>query len=100
MSALMRVREWRPAAENPDFLLVARAKGASCCSTAMALILIFGVPCFPHPCDRGVQPPVIAGLGGVSTRTVEASRAFVESAASPNLSIAARPADLAAAARE
>src|ERR1700704_317042 len=69
----------------------------------VALILIFGVPLFAFVVlSAAFSHPVIRGLGVVvvDQDRSESSRAFVEQvAASPNLSIVARPADLSSAAR-
>src|SRR5262249_38217297 len=69
----------------------------------MALIVIFGLPLFAFTVLTAVfSHPVIRGLGVVvvDEDRSETSRAFVEQvAASPNLSVVARPADLASAAR-
>src|SRR5258707_12414727 len=92
----------RPA-PKPGFLLVARREWRWLMHDRMALILIFGVPLFAFTVLTAVfSHPVIRGLGVVvvDEDRSEPSRAFVQQvAASPNLSIVARTADLASAAR-
>jgi ABC-2 type transport system permease protein len=87
---------------KPGFLLVARREWRFLRRDRMALILMVAVPLFAITVLTTVfSHPVIRGLGVVvvDEDRSETSRAFVEQiAASPNLSIAARPADLAAAA--
>jgi len=85
------------------FLQVARREWRWLLHDRMALILIFAVPLFALTALSAVfSNQVIRGLGVavVDQDRSEASRAFVEQiAASPNLSIVARPDDLASAAR-
>src|SRR5258707_13476913 len=92
----------RPA-PKPGFLLVARREWRWLMHDRMALILIFGVPLCAFTVLTAVfSHPVIRGLGVVvvDEDRSETSRAFVQQvAASPNLSIVARTADLASAAR-
>src|SRR5262247_1177289 len=92
----------RPA-PKPGFWLVARREWRWILHHRLALILIFGVPLFAFTVLTAVfSHPVIRGLGivVVDEDRSDTSRAFVEQvAASPNLSIAARPPDLASAAR-
>ena len=88
---------------KPGFLLVARRELRWLFHDHAALILIFGVPLFAFVVLTAVfSHPVIRGLGVVvvDADRSETSRAFVEQvASSPSLSIVARPADLASAAR-
>jgi ABC-2 type transport system permease protein len=91
----------RPA--RPGFWLVARREWRWLLRDRAAVILIFGVPLFALVVLSAVfSHPVIRGLGivVVDEDRSETSRAFVERvSASPNLSIAARSADLAQAAQ-
>src|SRR5215475_8256335 len=88
---------------KPGFLLVALREWRFLLHDRMALIVIFGLPLFAFTVLTAVfSHPVIRGLGVVvvDEDRSETSRAFVEQvAASPNLSVVARPADLASAAR-
>src|SRR5262245_22535209 len=90
-------------APKPGFLLVARREWRFLLHDRMALIVIFGLPLFAFTVLTAVfSQPVIRGLGivVVDEDRSDTSRAFVEQvAASPNLSIAAGPPDLASAAR-
>jgi ABC-2 type transport system permease protein len=88
---------------KPGFLLVARREWRFLWHDRMALIVIFAVPLFAFTVlAAAFSHPVIRGLGVVvvDEDRSETSRAFVEQvAASPSLSIVARPPDLASAAR-
>jgi len=88
---------------KPGFLLVARREWRWLLHDRAALILIFGVPLFAFVAlSAAFSHPVIRGLGivVVDQDRSETSRAFVEQvAASPNLSIVERAADLSSAAR-
>src|SRR5271165_335841 len=88
---------------KPGFLLVARRELRWLRHDHAALILIFGVPFFAFAVLAAVfSHPVIRGLGVVvvDNDQSETSRVFVEEvAASPNLSIVRRSADLASASR-
>src|SRR5262245_28861134 len=88
---------------KPGFLLVARRKLRWLLHDRAAIILIFGVPLFAFVVLTAVfRQPVIRGFGVVvvDDDRSETSRTFVEQvAASPNLEIVARAADLASAAR-
>src|SRR5882724_6565678 len=90
-------------APKPGFLLVARREWRWLLHDRVALILIFGVPLFAFVVlSAAFSNPVIRGLGivVVDQDRSETSRAFVEQiAASPNLSIVERAADLSSAAR-
>jgi len=90
-------------ARKPGFLLVARRELRWLLHDRVALMLIFGVPLFAFVVlSAAFSNPVIRGLGivVVDQDRSETSRAFVEQvAASPNLSIVERAADLATAAR-
>jgi ABC-2 type transport system permease protein len=92
----------RPA-PKPGFLLVARREWRWLLHDRAALILIFGVPLFAYAVLTAVfSHPVIRGLGVVvvDADRSNTSRAFVEQvAASPNLGIVERAADLASAVR-
>src|ERR1041385_925867 len=88
---------------KPGFLLVARREWRFLRRDRMAQILMFAVPLFAITGWLNTKAStVIRGLGVavVDEDRSETSRAFVEQiSASPNRSIAARPADLAGAAR-
>src|SRR5262249_31352618 len=90
-------------APKPGFLLVARREWRWLLHDRVALILIFGVPLFAFVVLTAVfSHPVIRGLGVgvVDEDRSDTSRALVEwVAGSPSLSIVARAADLASAAR-
>jgi len=90
-------------APKPGFLSVARRELRWLLHDRMALILIFAVPLFAFMVLSVVfGHAVIRGLGVsvVDQDRSESSRAFIEQvAASPNLSIVTRTADLASAAR-
>jgi ABC-2 type transport system permease protein len=90
-------------APKPGFCLVARRECRWLLHDRAALILIFGVPLFAFAVLTAVfSHPVIRGLGMVvvDADRSDTSRAFVEQlAASPNLGIVERAADLASAAR-
>jgi ABC-2 type transport system permease protein len=88
---------------KPGFLLVARREWRWLLHDRVALILIFGVPLFGFVVlSATFSHPVIRELGivVVDRDRSETSRAFVEQvAASPNLTIVERSADLSAASR-
>ena len=88
---------------KPGFLLVARRETRWLLHDRVARILIFAVPLFALVAlSAAFSRPVIRDLGTVvvDRDRSETSRAFVEQvAASPNLGIVARAADLSAAAR-
>jgi ABC-2 type transport system permease protein len=88
---------------KPGFWLVARREWRWLIHDRAALILIFGVPLFAFAVLTAVfSHPVIRELGTVvvDADRSETSRAFVEQlAASPNLGVVERAADLASAAR-
>jgi ABC-2 type transport system permease protein len=88
---------------KPGFLLVARRELRWLRRDRAALILIFGVPLFAFVAlSAAFSRPVIRHLGTVvvDQDRSETSRAFVERvAASPNIAIVDRSADLSAAAR-
>jgi ABC-2 type transport system permease protein len=92
----------RPA-PKPGFLLVARREWRWLIHDRVALILIFGVPLFAYAVLTAVfSHPVIRELGVVvvDADRSNTSRAFVEQvAASPNLGIVERAADLSSAVR-
>ena len=88
---------------RPGFWLVARREWRWLLHDRVAVILIFGVPLFAFVVLSAVfSDPVIRGLGvvAVDDDRSETSRAFVEQVStSPSVSIVARAADLASAAR-
>jgi ABC-2 type transport system permease protein len=90
-------------APKPGFWLVARRECRWLIHDRAAVILIFGVPLFAFAVLTAVfSHPVIRELGTVvvDADRSQTSRAFVEQlAASPNLGVVERAADLASAAR-